>query len=92
VPTAELGALARELAREPRLALDGGADGLAVIRRVVSGAPARLAPGGSLVVEMHESHAGALPALCRDAGLVAVEARRDLAGLPRFVVARAPPA
>jgi release factor glutamine methyltransferase len=39
---------------------------------------------------MHERHAEALPRLCREAGFDAAEARRDLAGLPRYVVARAP--
>jgi release factor glutamine methyltransferase len=90
VPAAQLPGLARELRHEPALALDGGADGLSVIRRLVAEAPRRLAPGGALVVEMHESHLELLPSLCRAAGLVGAEARRDLAGLPRFVVARAP--
>ena len=89
VPTSEMPGLARELHREPTLALDGGADGLAVTRRLVAEAPARLRPGGALVVEMHESQAEALPALCLQAGFAAAEARRDLAGLPRLVVARA---
>jgi release factor glutamine methyltransferase len=87
VPTRELAGLSREVGREPSTALDGGEDGLAVLRRVVAGAPARLAPGGTLVVEMHESHAEALPALCLAAGFERAEARRDLAGLPRLVVA-----
>jgi release factor glutamine methyltransferase len=38
---------------------------------------------------MHESHREALPRMCAEAGLVAAEVRRDLAGLPRLVVARA---
>ena len=89
VPTSEMPKLARELHREPALALDGGEDGLAVTRRLVAGAPAWLRPGGALVVEMHESHDQALPALCLAAGFAVAEARRDLAGLPRLVVARA---
>ena len=89
VPGSELPRLARELHREPALALDGGGDGLAVTRRLVAEAPARLRPGGALVVEMHESHEEALPALCLAAGFAHAEARRDLAGLPRLVVARA---
>jgi release factor glutamine methyltransferase len=88
VPTGELDRLPREVRREPRLALDGGPDGLAVLRRVVAGAPAVLAPGGTLALEMHESHQAALPALCLGAGFALAEARRDLAGLPRLVVAR----
>jgi release factor glutamine methyltransferase len=38
---------------------------------------------------MHESHDQALPVLCLEAGFAVAEARRDLAGLPRLVVARA---
>jgi release factor glutamine methyltransferase len=89
VPSGELPGLAREVRRETALALDGGPDGLSLLRRIVSGAPAWLEPGGTLALEMHESHAEALPRLCREAGLRDAEVRRDLAGLPRLVVARA---
>ena len=88
VPTAELPGLAREIHREPVMALDGGPDGLRLIRRLAGEAMARLRPGGALVVEVHESHLESAPAACRAAGFVAAELRRDLAGLPRFVVAR----
>jgi release factor glutamine methyltransferase len=88
LPSGELAGLQREVRREPALALDGGPDGLAVLRRIVAGAPRWLAPGGTLVLEMHESHLTALPALCLAAGFPAAEARRDLAGLPRLTVAR----
>jgi release factor glutamine methyltransferase len=91
VPSGEIEGLSREVRREPRLALDGGADGLAVIRRVVAGAPGRLREGGALVVEMHEGHLESLPRLCREAGLAGARAFRDLAGLPRWVVARREP-
>ncbi|MPZ81334.1 MAG: putative protein N(5)-glutamine methyltransferase [Actinophytocola sp.] len=45
---------------EPRVALDGGADGLDVLRRVIAGAPARLAPAGHLLVETSEVQAPVL--------------------------------
>lgn len=89
VPSGELPRLSREVQREPRVALDGGPDGLALLRRIAAEAPAHLVPGGTLVVEMHESHEAALPRLCLEAGMASAEARRDLAGLPRYVVARA---
>ena len=89
VPSGELPGLAREVAREPRMALDGGSDGLAVARRLVAEAVGWLGLGGTLAVEMHESHAGLLPDLCRAAGFPTAEVRRDLAGLPRLVIARA---
>ncbi len=87
VPTGELAGLSREVRREPCIALDGGEDGLAVLRRIVLGAASRVKPGGTLCLEMHESHVEALPALCRGAGFARAEARPDLAGLPRLVVA-----
>jgi release factor glutamine methyltransferase len=87
VPAKELPGLSREVRREPCIALDGGADGLDVLRRIVAGAPSRLAPGGTLCLEMHESHEDVLPRLCLDAGFERAEARRDLAGLPRLTVA-----
>ena len=90
VPSPEVPGLARELSHEPALALDGGEGGLAVVRRVVAGAPPRLRPGGVLAVEMHESHREFLPRLCLEAGFQRAEARQDLAGLWRYVVARLP--
>jgi release factor glutamine methyltransferase len=90
IPAKELPGLPREVRREPCIALDGGEDGLSVLRRIVEGAPAHLAPGGVLCLEMHESHVETLPALCRAAGFEKVEARRDYAGLPRFTVAALP--
>jgi release factor glutamine methyltransferase len=87
IPANELAGLPREVRREPCIALDGGGDGLAVLRRIVDGAPSRLRPGGTLCLEMHESHVETLPALCRSAGFARAEARRDLAGLPRLTVA-----
>ncbi len=87
IPAKELADLPREVRQEPCIALDGGADGLAVLRRIVEGAPAWLEPGGTLVVEMHETHAEVLPGLCLAAGFATAGARRDLAGLPRLTVA-----
>jgi len=87
VPAGELAGLSREVRREPCIALDGGEDGLAILRRIVAGAGARLVAGGALVLEMHERHLDELPRLCLDAGFERAEARRDFAGLPRLVVA-----
>ena len=61
---------------EPRVALDGGPDGLDVARRVVAGAPEWLAPGGHLLVETSRGQAPALLAAFTAAGLDA-EVVRD---------------
>lgn len=90
VPTPELARLPRELSHEPAVALDGGEGGLAVAGRLIAGAPRHLAPGGTLALEMHESHQEVVPRLCRQAGFASAEARRDLAGLWRYAVATLP--
>ncbi|MEU5716717.1 putative protein N(5)-glutamine methyltransferase [Streptomyces sp. NPDC020403] len=59
VPTEDVGLLPAEArVHEPRVALDGGGDGLDVLRRVAAEAPGWLAPGGSLLVETSERQAG----------------------------------
>ena len=74
---------------EPRVALDGGSDGLRFIRRLVSEASAWLLPGASLVLETAgDDHIVAVAALMRDAGFTDVASRRDLAGVTRFVAGR----
>lgn len=81
--------LAPEVQRfEPRLALDGGADGLDAIRRLVADAPARLAPGGALYLEIGYDQGHSVSALLRARGFVDVALRRDLAGHDRLVRGR----
>jgi len=78
VPTGELGLLPPEArVHEPRVALDGGADGLDLLRRVFSAAPRRLAPGGVLLVEASARQVPALVAAVAAAGLVPDVATSD---------------
>jgi release factor glutamine methyltransferase len=70
VPTGEIGFLPPEArAHEPRAALDGGADGLVVLRRVAAGAPEWLAPGGHLLIETTERQAPLAEAAFTASGL-----------------------
>ena len=72
VPTGEIGFLPPEArAHEPRAALDGGADGLGVLRRVAAGAPEWLAPGGHLLIETTERQAPLAEAAFAASGLTA---------------------
>jgi release factor glutamine methyltransferase len=77
--------LAPELGYEPPQALFAGADGLDVMRRLVPAAAAR-AP--FVAFEVGQGQAAAVGALLRKAGMTAVEAHRDLAGIERVVVGR----
>lgn len=90
VPTSTLATLSPEVTEhEPRGALDGGADGLAEIRRLVAAAPARIVPGGCLVMETAGgTQASAVVGLMRTAGFTEVATRRDLVGVERFVAGR----
>jgi release factor glutamine methyltransferase len=75
---------------EPRLALDGGDDGLDVIRGLVADAIGSLSPGGLLALETDSSRAEQTAVLARQAGFERVEVRNDLFGRPRHVVGRRP--
>jgi len=76
---------------EPPLAVDGGADGLDVIRPLVAGARAHLRPGGALVLESAGGEqAHRVAALLHAAAFTQVSLRRDLAGVERFVAGRVP--
>ena len=70
---------------EPRVALDGGPDGLALLRRIVADAPARLAPGGILAVEVGAGEAPAVAELFRATGLDGVQVARDYGRIERVV-------
>ena len=73
---------------EPELALDGGDDGLDVFRRLLDLAPAALAPGGMLAVELFEGALDAAADLVRaQGGWGSVEVREDLTRRPRVLVA-----
>jgi release factor glutamine methyltransferase len=70
VPTPAIGLLPPEARdHEPAVALDGGDDGLAVLRRIVTAAPDWLAPGGSLLFETGTAQAADAVAAVRAAGL-----------------------
>ncbi|MGW1500338.1 putative protein N(5)-glutamine methyltransferase [Streptomyces mirabilis] len=78
VPTHEVGLLPPEARdHEPLVALDGGADGLDVLRRVTAEAPRWLAPGGCLLVETSERQAPAAVEAFTRGGLTATLAVSD---------------
>jgi release factor glutamine methyltransferase len=89
LPSGILPSLPREVfAFEPRQALDGGPDGMDVIRRLLTAAPAALRPGGWLLLEIGEEQAGPLAALMTAQGFVAIASRDDLRGVERYLAGR----
>lgn len=88
IPSAVMESLPHEVADfEPALALDGGADGLDIFRRLVNAAPHMLRPGGLLACELYEGHLDAAADLCRSAGMHDVRIVDDFTGRPRIVLA-----
>ncbi|HET9147605.1 MAG TPA: peptide chain release factor N(5)-glutamine methyltransferase [Acetobacteraceae bacterium] len=86
IPAPEIAALMPEVSdHEPRLALDGGADGLDAYRRIMAGLPAAMAAGGVAILELGIGQVDAVAALARGAGYSA-ESRADLAGVPRALL------
>jgi release factor glutamine methyltransferase len=86
IPAAEIDQLEPEVRDfEPRLALDGGADGLDFMRRIVTQAQAVLVPGGVLAVEVGAGEAPAVSELFAAAGFDDVAVARDYARIERVV-------
>lgn len=89
VRSADIAGLAREVRCEPRLALDGGPDGLRFYARIIAGAASLLAPGGLLVFEHGFDQDHAVRQLIDAAGAFEPAAtRHDLGGHPRVTHAR----
>ncbi|OGS48995.1 MAG: protein-(glutamine-N5) methyltransferase, release factor-specific [Elusimicrobia bacterium RIFOXYB2_FULL_62_6] len=87
IPTGIIGGLDKEVLSEPFLALDGGRDGLKIVRAIAALAPRALKKGGALFLELGDRQAGAALALFsgrpwRKSGLF-----KDLCGKKRFVFA-----
>jgi release factor glutamine methyltransferase len=86
IPTGDLAGLQPEVIRfEPRVALDGGPDGLDLVRRLISDSPAVLASGGRLLLEIGAGQADLTRAALAQRGFIDVSARRDLSGIERVV-------
>jgi release factor glutamine methyltransferase len=90
VRSAEIGTLQPEISgHEPRLALDGGPDGLQSYRAILSAAPGYLAPGGSLVLEIGSGQCRAIRQLAEESGGYGdFDSRRDYAGHDRVIILR----
>lgn len=89
IPTELLSALPVEVrAFEPSLALDGGADGLVVFRRIATWAMRALKAGGWLALELHETTLHSARAFAEENGYVDVRIVKDLAGKDRCLLAR----
>ena len=90
IPSAEIDELDAEVAKhEPRLALDGGADGLTILKRIIDAAPAFAASNALLLLEFTPEQADSLNTIVTEhGGYHEIVIRKDLAHRPRVLKAR----
>ena len=89
IASGDIATLAPEVREfDPRLALDGGPDGLDCYRAIAAAAPALLARDGVLVVELGAGQTKPVTALFAAAGLAPSPPQPDLNGVPRALVVR----
>ena len=90
IPSAEIPALSREVRRDPVTALDGGPDGMDIIRRFLKEAPTHLLPGGMVALEVGHDQGQTVADLACVHGFTGVRLLADLAGIERFVLGTHP--
>ncbi len=88
IASAVIQTLEAQVKREPLLALDGGEDGLDLIRKIAAQAPDYLEKGGYLLMEIGFDQGKAVKALFEAAGFEQVEVKKDLGGRDRVVKGR----
>lgn len=91
VTSSEISALSPEVRdHDPRIALDGGDDGLDIVRRILNGCARWLRPGGTCLVELGDGQYATAASLATQVGLAVAEPIADLAGRDRILEARTP--
>ena len=90
IPAQVIGTLARDVQKEPRLALDGGGDGLAAYRKIAAGLSQHVKPDGLAAFEVGIGQGEVVAALCREQGLSVTAVVNDYAGIDRMVFAARP--
>jgi len=86
IPTTDLEALPREVHHDPPSALDGGPDGLDLVRRLVEDLPRLLRPCGGAILEIGEDQADGVASLAANVGLGVARRIKDPGGCERIVV------
>ena len=87
IPTKQIESLQKDVRFEPLRALDGGPDGLQLVRELINQAPRNLAPNGWLLMELGEDQAQATAEMCAQSGLQQITITRDLGGAERVLAA-----
>jgi release factor glutamine methyltransferase len=88
IPTADLDALQREVKFDPALALDGGKDGLTIIKRLIESVPGKIAPNGMIALEFGQGQAQRIGEILAENNYRDISIRKDYQGVERLLIAR----
>jgi release factor glutamine methyltransferase len=88
IPTSDISTLSREVKNDPVLALDGGADGLRIVERLVKDASGRISPSGLLAMEIGHDQASRVVEILKTHNFRDIVVHRDYQDVERFVFSR----
>lgn len=88
IPSDDMASLQKEVQFDPANALDGGPDGLDLVRKLIVSAPAHLTPSGQIALEIGHDQASRVAELFEQNGYTEVSVHADLQKVDRFVTAR----
>ena len=88
IPTADLATLQREVKFDPALALDGGKDGLTIIKRLIESLPGKIASNGLIAFELGQGQARPVRGFLADQNYRDISIRKDYQGVERLLIAR----
>lgn len=88
IPTADIPGLQREVQFDPALALDGGEDGLTIIKRLIESIPGKIAPNGLVALECGEGQAQPVRNFLARQNYRDVSIMKDYRGIERILIAR----
>jgi release factor glutamine methyltransferase len=88
IPTADLEALPREVKYDPALALDGGKDGLTIIKRLIESISGKIAPNSMIALELGQGQAQQVWGFLADQNYRDISIRKDYQGVERLLIAK----
>jgi release factor glutamine methyltransferase len=88
IPTADLEALPREVKFDPVLALDGGTDGLTIIKRLIESISGKIAPNSMIALELGQGQAQQVRGFLADQNYRDISIRKDYQGVERLLIAK----
>jgi release factor glutamine methyltransferase len=88
IPTADLNGLQPEVKYDPRLALDGGKDGLTIIKRLIESVPGKIASNGMIALEIGQGQSQRVLGFLADHNYRDISIKKDYQGVERLLIAR----